>query len=344
MHQRRGGFANALESAYRALCEFQIEGVATNIGFLQNLLSNDEIKSNRFHTRFIDDHIDSLINSIPHERHYVVKQGDTVAARRAGATIDAADPLAVLDYGRTEQRQTPTDAAADGSWVLSPMQGTIVEINVQESDEIPAGIVVRVMDSMKMEHEISAPFSGRIARVNVAVGDIVYERQPLISIDAMEITADLAGADEDVDLDAIRADLDQVMRRRRTTLDENRPEAVARRHAKQQRTARENVYDICDEGSFVEYGQLVLAAQRRRRSLEELIDKTSADGMVTGVGTINGHLFTEPHNRCVVMSYDYTVLAGTQGTQNHRKTDRMIGVAEQGRIPMVLFAEGGGGR
>ncbi len=62
------------------------------------------------------------------------------------------------------------------------------------------------------------------------------------------------------------------------------------------------------------------------------------------MGAINGDLFDEPDNRCVVMSYDYTVFAGTQGGQNHRKTDRMIGVAENGRMPMVLFAEGGGGR
>ena len=101
---------------------------------------------------------------------------------------------------------------------------------------------------------------------------------------------------------------------------------------------------MCDAETFIEYGQLVLAAQRRRRSMEDLIEKSPADGMITGVGAVNSELFDEPDNRCVLMSYDYTVFAGTQGGQNHRKTDRMIRVAEEGRMPMVIFAEGGGGR
>jgi acetyl-CoA carboxylase carboxyltransferase component len=127
-------------------------------------------------------------------------------------------------------------------------------------------------------------------------------------------------------------------------LDAARPGAVARRRSTRQRTARENVEDLCDPGTFVEYGPMVLAAQRARRSQEELIDKSPADGMVTGVGRINGDLFAEPDSRAVVMAYDYTVFAGTQGTRNHAKTDRMIHVAQEGRLPVVLFAEGGGGR
>ncbi|MEU4541829.1 acyl-CoA carboxylase subunit beta [Nonomuraea dietziae] len=118
-------------------------------------------------------------------------------------------------------------------------------------------------------------------------------------------------------------------------LDPARPEAVRRRHASGHRTARENIDDLCD--SFVEYGPLAIAAQRRRRTLEDLIERTPADGLVCGLGEIDGV-------RCVVMSYDYTVLAGTQGYQNHRKTDRMLDLAHRRRLPVVLFAEGGGGR
>ncbi len=112
---------------------------------------------------------------------------------------------------------------------------------------------------------------------------------------------------------------------------------MARRRATGQRTARENVADLCDAGSFVEYGPLVVAAQRRRRPNEDLMRVTPADGLVGGVATIAGH-------RAVVMSYDYTVLAGTQGYQNHRKKDRLFELAERQRLPVVLFAEGGGGR
>ena len=109
-------------------------------------------------------------------------------------------------------------------------------------------------------------------------------------------------------------------------------------------TARENIADLCDEGSFIEYGALAIAAQTRRRSLEDLIANTPADGMVTGIGGINGATFGPEAARAVVMSYDATVLAGTQGMRNHAKTDRMLDIAVAQKLPLVLFSEGGGGR
>jgi acetyl-CoA carboxylase carboxyltransferase component len=136
---------------------------------------------------------------------------------------------------------------------------------------------------------------------------------------------------------APRADLQRLLQRQAFTLDAARPEAVARRHAQGQRTARENIADLCDDGSFLEYGALAVAAQRSRRSEEDLIANTPADGMVTGIGSVNGH-------RTVVLAYDATVLAGTQGMRNHQKTDRLLGIALDQRLPVVLFAEGGGGR
>ncbi|HEX5146475.1 MAG TPA: carboxyl transferase domain-containing protein, partial [Conexibacter sp.] len=140
------------------------------------------------------------------------------------------------------------------------------------------------------------------------------------------------------DPDALRPDLAEVLERRRLASDDAaRPAAVAKRHASGLRTARENVADLCDAGSFNEYGALTLAAQRARRSLDELVDKTPGDGIVTGVGTVGGR-------RTAVLAYDYTVLAGTQGIRNHRKTDRLLELAERHRLPVVLFAEGGGGR
>ncbi|MEQ9123295.1 MAG: carboxyl transferase domain-containing protein, partial [Alphaproteobacteria bacterium] len=120
--------------------------------------------------------------------------------------------------------------------------------------------------------------------------------------------------------------------------------AVARRRKTGQRTVRENVEDLVDPGSFIEYGPLVVAAQRQRRGLEDLLTRSPADGLVTGVGRVNGDVFDDPESRAAVMAYDYTVFAGTQGVHNHWKTDRLLDVAEQGRMPFVLFAEGGGGR
>jgi acetyl-CoA carboxylase carboxyltransferase component len=139
------------------------------------------------------------------------------------------------------------------------------------------------------------------------------------------------------------SDLDELRRRRALTEDPARSEAVERRHASGGRTARENVADLVDPGSFVEYGRHAIAAQRGRRELQELIERTPADGLVAGTARVNGELFGE-RAACAVLSYDYTVLAGTQGALGHRKKDRLFELIERLRLPTVFFAEGGGGR
>ena len=140
-----------------------------------------------------------------------------------------------------------------------------------------------------------------------------------------------------MDIDEPRPEFDELLARRAEMSDEARPEAVEKRRAKGRRTARENVAELCDKDSFVEYGALAVAAQRSRRSIEELVSKTPADGLIGGVGRVDGR-------PCAVLSYDYTVLAGTQGAVNHRKKDRLFEVISRLRLPVVLFAEGGGGR
>ncbi len=141
----------------------------------------------------------------------------------------------------------------------------------------------------------------------------------------------------------IRGDLAELLERRRLLGDEARPEAVERRRERGGRTARENLADLVDEGSFVEYGALAIAAQRGRREVDELIARTPADGLIAGTGRINGSRFGES-SVCAVLSYDYTVLAGTQGAIGHRKKDRLFELIERMHLPTVLFAEGGGGR
>jgi acetyl-CoA carboxylase carboxyltransferase component len=141
-----------------------------------------------------------------------------------------------------------------------------------------------------------------------------------------------------------RDDLRALRERRALTEDAARPDAVRRRHERAGRTARENVADLVDPGSFVEYGRYAIAAQRGRRELEDLIARTPADGLVAGTARINGELFGEERAACAVLSYDYTVLAGTQGALGHRKKDRLFELIERMRLPAVFFAEGGGGR
>jgi acetyl-CoA carboxylase carboxyltransferase component len=142
---------------------------------------------------------------------------------------------------------------------------------------------------------------------------------------------------------ARRDDLTEVLERRAAIRDEARPDAIERRRAAGGRTARENIADLVDPGSFVEYGGLAIAAQRARRELRELIERTPADGLIAGTARVNGDLFGD-RGACAVLSYDYTVLAGTQGAVGHRKKDRLFELIERMRLPTVFFAEGGGGR
>ncbi|HMA08965.1 MAG TPA: carboxyl transferase domain-containing protein, partial [Ramlibacter sp.] len=221
----------------------------------------------------------------------------------------------------------------------------LVQLDALEGDWVAQGAQVAVLEAMKMEHVLHAQSAGCVVEVRVSPGDSLGDGQVLLVLEPAESeAAAIAHASAPPDYDAIRPDLQRVIDRHAFTLDANRPQAVDRRHAAGGRTARENVAQLCDEGSFIEYGALAIAAQTRRRSMDDLIANTPADGMVTGIGTVNAADFGPERSRCVVMAYDYTVLAGTQGMRNHHKKDRMLGLAHQLRLPVVLFAEGGGGR
>ena len=345
-------FAAAVYKARRALAGFRIEGVATNIPFLRALMAR-ALASPAVHTRFVDDNMAALVEAAAEDmdppRFFAAAAGASAdaSAAQAGVKLDSKDPLAVLEHGKSGAAAAPgvePSPVADGqAAVVAPMQGTVASVEAAPGQEVAAGDLLLVMEAMKMEHEIRAPASGVVAELSVAAGDTVWEGHLLGVIDEQEVAAAGAGGGGTMDLDALRPDLAEVHARHAATLDAARPDAVAKRRRTEQRTARENVDDLCDPGSFVEHGQLVLTPGTGL-SLEETIRKFPTDGMVTGVGGINGQLFGAARTRCVVMAYDYTVLAGTQGAINHPKTDRMLELAEKWRIPVVLFAEGGGGR
>jgi acetyl-CoA carboxylase carboxyltransferase component len=222
--------------------------------------------------------------------------------------------------------------------IEAPMQGTIVTVHVSVGDEVRANQPLLVIESMKMEHVIAAEQPGVVEQIAVEIGATVYAGDLLVAIAAGAAAHVAEGpAAAEVDLAHVRHDLAEVVERHAFGFDAQRPDAVERRRKTGQRTTRENVDDLVDPGSLVEYGPTVIAAQRRRRELDDLIRRTPADGLVAGIATVNGH-------RTIVMSYDYTVLAGTQGLQNHRKKDRLFELAERLRLPVVFFTEGGGGR
>jgi acetyl-CoA carboxylase carboxyltransferase component len=220
--------------------------------------------------------------------------------------------------------------------VHAPFAGTVIAIARTTDDRIAAGEPLVVLEAMKMEHEIPAGVDGVVQSLAVAVGDTVAEGQ-LLAVLAPGRPRPNLDRPNDTAPPASRDDLAAVRRRHDLTLDAARPGAVAKRREQNRRTARENLDDLIDPGSFVEYGPLMFAAQERRRPREELIERTPADGLVAGTATIEGA-------PAIVMSYDYTVLAGTQGMRNHQKKDRLFELAERRRLPVVLFAEGGGGR
>jgi acetyl-CoA carboxylase carboxyltransferase component len=245
--------------------------------------------------------------------------------------------------------------------VVSPLHGAVVRVVTAPGERVESSSPVVVVESMKMEYVVEAGVAGTVGRIAVAPGDPVQSGDVLAVVEAREAAeaAEAAEADDAADVvegasapfpprppadephrpdhDDVRPDLAEVVDRHAAGRDAARPDAVARRRRTGQRTARENVDDLCDPGSFVEYGPLAIAAQRRRRSIDDLIARTPADGLVAGVGTVGG-------TPTAVLSYDYTVLAGTQGYQNHRKKDRLFDVIARQRLPVVFFAEGGGGR
>lgn len=238
----------------------------------------------------------------------------------------------------------------------SPLQGQVVQWLVAPGDTIREGDVLVILEAMKMEHELRADGDGLVHGLLVAAGESVNEGETLLNWER-KVTfsrwvepenapnSSPPGPAQPADPAAgPRPDLQRLQARLAFSQDAARPEAVARRHAQGQRTARENIADLCDDGSFLEYGALAVAAQRSRRSEDDLVRNTPADGMVTGIGSVNGLIHGPEASRTVVMAYDATVLAGTQGMRNHAKTDRMLGIALAQKLPVVLFAEGGGGR
>ncbi|KQW51499.1 MULTISPECIES: carboxyl transferase domain-containing protein [unclassified Roseateles] len=234
--------------------------------------------------------------------------------------------------------------SADPCQLRAPVAGRLLQFSAAVGDHVAAGAELAVIEAMKMEHVIAAPRPGRLVSLAVEPGGLVDGGQLLLTLEPLSNAAATVAPPASPDPDDIRADLRRLVDRCAFTLDAARPESVARRHAQGQRTARENIADLCDEGSFIEYGALAVAAQSRRRTPEDLIANTPADGIVTGIGSINRSDFGEEKARTVVMAYDATVLAGTQGARNHAKTDRLLGIAAEQQLPVVLFAEGGGGR
>ncbi len=310
-HVHGSSFPAALRKARTVLSDFSIEGIATNAGLLREVLSDERLVSGVVPTTFLDEILPALVEAAQSQQREV--------------------RVVALELYPGEQA------------LRAQMAGTVVEVP-PEGVDIGAGDQLVVLEAMKMQHVLAAPHRLHTVRILVTPGQVVATGDPLVVFCRTDAGEDVESSLAAVDLDRSRADLEEVRARHRLTLDEGRELAVGKRHKQGRRTARENIADLVDAGSFVEYGALAIAAQRSRRSEEDLIVSTPADGLVAGLATIGADRFGSNAAEAVVVSYDYTVLAGTQGMRNHAKTDRVFGLAARKRIPVVLFAEGGGGR
>ncbi|RZK96070.1 MAG: ATP-grasp domain-containing protein [Rhodococcus sp. (in: high G+C Gram-positive bacteria)] len=311
VHSRGVSFPTAARKAEAALAEFVIEGVPTNIGFLRAILTDPGFADGVVGTDHLAERMSALVDAA-HTAH-PAEVASEVLELRAGEDV-----------------------------LRAQMAGTVVE-SATEGAAVESGAQLVVLEAMKMQHVIAAPAGAVVERNLVSRGQTVNAGDPLVVIRRTGSEADGA-ADNATDLDRERADLAEIRQRHEITLDAARPAAIAKRTKLGRRSARANIDDLVDPGSFVEYGPLVLAAQRSRRSEQDLIENTPADGLVAGLATVNGDVFGPRDSQTMVLSYDYTVLAGTQGMRNHAKTDRVIELAGRKQVPVVLFAEGGGGR
>ncbi|MCC7363169.1 MAG: biotin/lipoyl-binding protein [Dehalococcoidia bacterium] len=346
-------FATAAAHVHRALSEFQVAGIASNLPLAMAIVRHPVFTSGHATTEFLERSLDELLRQSHDLPTRYFGTGDTQdKSQLVGTRVDTRDPLALFGLydssKRVEVRSTLFDDEDDATTgdVRAPLQGTVVAVRVAEGDTVAAGEPLVILDAMKMEHTVAARCAGTVERIHVSLGDTVAENSLLIAItpshddaDGNAVTDPLAG----IDLDAFRPDLAEVERRRSFTLDPARTEAIEKHRKVAHRSARENIDDLVDPDSFVEYGQLALEGYGTGPDLEELLRKSPADGFVCGVGTVNGDQFG-PQARCAVLSYDYTVYAGTQGGINHHKHDRMFRLAEQWKLPVIFFTEGGGGR
>jgi acetyl/propionyl-CoA carboxylase alpha subunit/acetyl-CoA carboxylase carboxyltransferase component len=321
-------YARTIRRAKRALSEFRIEGPKTNLSLLAALIDRPEFAQNDVTTRFIAQHAKDLIEEAKAHGSPDATQTSTANDARSDARADAA-------------KREPAEGALA---VRAPLIGTVIEVSVSDNASVSPGQPICILESMKMEHVVAAEVAGTVDQLFTAIGEVVAEGELLASIIPSNVSVEAIEKEEGRALDSIRPDLAEVRARHELLLDASRPKAVARRRDRGQVTARQNLENLCDADSFIEYGALAVAAMRKNRALDDLQRNTPGDAIITGFATVNADLFGADKARCAVLVVDATVLAGTQGYYHHRKIDRLLELAERHETPVVFFPEGGGGR
>ena len=356
-------FADAITRTSRALSEFRIEGVETNIGLLQNILNHADFATGAIHTRFVDGNLETLTNSDDHTFFSLPAnyEPNLTEGGFAGARVeDARDPLALFDHDqrtKAEEAEAEQVAQAEPISVVSPFPGKVSALLVSKGERVASNQALVTVYALELDNQLVAPSNGTVDSIEIAEGDSVKQDTVLVrlipdedsdQLETVTITSVVAKPSKPVTKPTVpsvskslRNELQEVLDRRFYVDDEFRSEKIARRHAKGQRSPQENIDHLMD-GTFREYGPLVTAASWQKQ--QWLRETTQADGLVMGIGHINGDLFDDDRSRSIAVHYDYMVVAGTQGGRGHYKQDRIYELAERYHLPLILFAEGGGGR
>ncbi|PWN37930.1 ClpP/crotonase [Meira miltonrushii] len=331
----------AVQLADAALATSVIEGADSNLFFVRSLLQDEAVRTNRdVHTRFIEQNFESLFKTAQ-------------ALQQDSASINGRSESTQEDH----QSASPSNAPPEGQQsIKSPLSGLVTQVSVEIGQKVQKGQEVALLESMKMEHVIRAEAQGTVRQILAKKGSSINEGDAIVFVESSDNDKDQKNdqaniaAEEEEDSSVLRPDLEELLKTRQLQSDEVRQTAVKRRKAAGYLTARENVARLIDEGTFIEWGDLAIAAQRTRTDEEELRERTSNDGVITGWATVNGKLldkkeFQSASNaRCALCIYDYMVLAGTQGHFHHLKLDRLFRSILQNPAPVIVYAEGGGGR
>ena len=304
-HSPSENFGSAIARTSRALSEFRIEGVETNMDLLRTILVHSDFANGSLHTRFVDEHLSELIGGVEH-REFVTPEGF-----EAQAVVAAEETQIVGPEGSVG--------------LVAPMQGTIVGIDVQLGDEVRTGQVVAAVEAMKLQHDIRAERSGVVCAISMSEGDVVREGYPIVFIFEQEVAGGSVEGAGRIDLDHIRNDMQEVNEYIKRTLDESHAEAVDSLRADGRRTPRENIDELLDEGSFMEFGPPAAGS--------------ATGGTIMGFGGINGNLVGDEHSRAAIVYANYPLSSYAHG---HYRQEQIHELAHDWRVPIVLFSEGEG--
>jgi acetyl-CoA/propionyl-CoA carboxylase biotin carboxyl carrier protein len=177
----------------RALGEFRVEGVKTLVGFHRALLSHPRFAAGETCRDLVEsEELKELAEKFSHGTTETVAMppddGGTVVVEVDGRRVEAAierpePPYRALARRRKARHQHGRGVGGDDA-VVSPMQGTVLEVRVADGDEVQSGAVICVVEAMKMENEVAAHRDGIVTELSVAAGGSVATGQVICVISA----------------------------------------------------------------------------------------------------------------------------------------------------------------